>query len=175
MVIKPQYVLLTLLYVSAYLIGQQCVKPTVNSAAGHGAGHYETYSNDRFSYSVCYPPELLKAQGESPNGDGQEFLSKTNDALMIVYGSNNVLGQTLQDALQEEVEDFNAKSPKAKITYKAIKGGWFALSGVQGGKIVYQKTVLRKGVFKTFRLEYNESERAVYDPVVKVIFGCFRG
>lgn len=174
--IRPQFVLFVLLSVSTYLLGQQCVNQKATIAQGHpSAGQYKTYSNERFSYSVCYPSDLLEAQGEAPNGDGQKFLSKTSNALMIVYGSNNVLGQTLKDALQEEVGDFNAKSPRGTITYKILKGDWFVISGSQAGRIIYQKTVLRKGVFKTVRFEYNQNEKAVYDAVIKTISGCFRG
>jgi hypothetical protein len=40
---------------------------------------YKPYVNLRFGYSVQYPADLLIAQGESDNSDGQRFVSKNGD------------------------------------------------------------------------------------------------
>jgi len=48
---------------------------------------WQTYTNVRFAYSICYPADLLAGQGESDNSDGQKFLSRDGSVEVLVYGS----------------------------------------------------------------------------------------
>lgn len=134
---------------------------------------YVTYYNARFSYSIAYPARVLIPQGEAANGDGQKFLSKDGRAEMLVYGSNNALNQTLRDAYQEELS--SAAHPRRRVTYQVIKADWFVVSGTENGRVFYQKTFLREDVFKTFRIEYNESQKGTFDAVTTTIARSFRG
>ena len=132
---------------------------------------YKTYRNARFAYSINYPSSLLVPQGESTNGDGQKFASKDRRAELIVYGSNNALDQTLQQAFDE------AKAPSGDriVSYQTMKQDWFVVSGTEGGKIFYQKTYLRAGVFKTMRIEYDEQLKNTYDAVTTKVSLSFKG
>src|ERR1041385_1331675 len=51
---------------------------------------WKMYTNARFQYSICYPPDLLVPQGEPENADGQKFLAK-DGAKLIVFGRHNAL------------------------------------------------------------------------------------
>ncbi len=132
---------------------------------------YKTYRNARFAYSINYPSSLLIPQGESTNGDGQKFASKDGRAELIVYGSNNALDQTLQQAFDEA----KGASGNRVVTYQTMKHDWFVVSGTEGGKIFYQKTYLRGGVFKTMRIEYDEQLKTTYDAITTRVSLSFKG
>jgi hypothetical protein len=134
---------------------------------------YDTYHNDRFDYSIDYPKEVLFPQGESDNSDGQKFLSKDANASLIVYGSNNALNQSLEDLYREESRGGTAENPQKVVTYKTLKDNWFVVSGYNSGRIFYQKTIFHDDVLKTFLFEYDESEKARYDPIVKRLATSF--
>jgi hypothetical protein len=134
---------------------------------------YRTYANARFKYSVSYPASLLIPQGEAPNGDGQVFRSRDGRAEMRVFGRYNVQNETLRSAFNSAVagEDSSGRA----VTYKLIKGHFYAISGRQKGKIFYEKTMLKGDTFKTFTIEYDESESATYDSITARIARSFVG
>ncbi len=137
------------------------------------ADSYETYHNDKFDYSIDYPKDILFPQGEADNGDGQKFLSKDADTSLVVYASNNTLDKSLEEAYREESRGGTAENPKRVVTYKVLEDNWFVVSGYNAGRIFYQKTLLSGGTFKTFMLEYDESEKARYDAIAKHIEKSF--
>lgn len=128
---------------------------------------YRTYSNARYGFSISYPLGLLVPQGESDNGDGQKFVSKTGSATLIAFGSNR-LDRSLRDEFQTAQEN-------RAVTYKVLKRVMFVVSGSANGKIFYQKTLLRGDVFKTFFIEYDEQERANFDSITSRIARSFVG
>ncbi|MDD1606363.1 MAG: hypothetical protein LUO95_00415 [Methylococcaceae bacterium] len=134
---------------------------------------YDTYHNDRFDYSIDYPKDVLFPQGESDNGDGQKFLSKDADASLIVYGSNNALNQSLEEVYREESRGGTAENPKKVVTYKLLEDNWFVVSGYNSGRVFYQKTIFHDDMLKTFVLEYDESQKAFYDPIAKRLATSF--
>jgi hypothetical protein len=156
------------------LIALLCLAPAGSEASS--ASHfvapaqrviYKTYTNARYGYSISYPSNLLVPQGEADNGDGQAFLSKDGSAEMRVYGSQD-LGGGLAESYRE------AQAGK-EVSYKTMSGNWFVVSGHDGGKIFYQKTMLRKGAFKTFIIQYDESRKSTYDAVTARIARSFVG
>ncbi len=136
---------------------------------------YYTYHNPRFGYSIAYPKDILYPQGESDNGDGQKFLSKDAGASLIVYGSNNVLNQSLQDLYREESRGGTDENPAKVVTYQVLKTNWFVVSGYISSKVFYQKTILNKNQFKSFYFEYPESKKKFYDLITRHIAGSFKG
>jgi hypothetical protein len=128
---------------------------------------YRTYSNARYGFSIAYPVGVLLPQGESDNGDGQKFASKDGSATLLAFGSNR-LDRSLQDEFQSAQEN-------RTVTYKVLKRDMFVVSGTGNGKIFYQKTLLRGDAFKTFIIEYDEGERATFDPITSRIARSFVG
>jgi hypothetical protein len=53
------------------------------------------------------------------------------------------------------------------------KATWCVYSGLAGHTIVYQKAIFVDGVFKTIRIEYPDSNKAAYDPLVKRLVASF--
>ena len=131
---------------------------------------YQTYTNVRFAYSVSYPANLLKPQGEAENGDGQAFRAADGRAEMRVWGGYNVNNDSLRAVYDQAVNEWGAG-----ISYKVLKPGWFVVSALVNGKIHYRKTMLRKDVLKTFEIEYDESQKATYDQVTARIAKSFVG
>jgi len=131
---------------------------------------YQTYNNARFAYSISYPANLLTPQGEAENGDGQTFRSKDGGAELRVWGQYNVNNESLRSAFDQAVDQSGSG-----VSYKVIRPGWFVVTALIEGKIHYRKTMLRRDVFKTFEIEYPESQKAVYDPVTARISKSFVG
>lgn len=136
---------------------------------------YKTYNNKRFEYSISYPKDILYPQGEAPNGDGQKFLSKEEDALLLVYGSHNIYDQTIKERYEENLQTNSEENQTKVITYRLLKENWFVISGYVSGKIFYQKTILNNDQFKTFYIEYPETKKKYYDPIVKRLSTSFKG
>jgi hypothetical protein len=138
------------------------------SASIFTQGGYKTYSNARFGYSVSYPAAILVPQGEADNGDGQIFRSKDGHAEMRVFGRYNVQNETLRSA-------FNAAQEGKSVTYKLLRGNFYVVSGHEGGKIFYEKTLLKGDTFKTFMIEYDEADASTYDAITARIARSFVG
>lgn len=136
---------------------------------------FQTYHNSRFDYSIDYPENLLIPQGEAPNGDGQIFASADNEARMIIYGTHNVLEQSIQDLFQQESRNAASARITKQVTYKRQKANWFVVSGYIGPKIFYQKTFLSNDMFKTFYIEYPQNQRQRYDPILRRLGSSFKG
>jgi hypothetical protein len=158
--------------IPALLIAALWLVPPTGAASSHPVGVaqrvvYKTYTNARYGYSISYPSNLLVPQGEADNGDGQAFRAKDGAAELRVYGSQN-LGDGLAGAYTE------AQAGKS-VVYKTMKGNWFVVSGRDGGKIFYQKTMFKGDVFKTFIIEYDEAQKSTYDAVTTRIARSFVG
>lgn len=132
---------------------------------------YRTYTNVRYRYSIAYPVGILIPQGEADNSDGQKFLSKDGRAMMLVFGSNR-LDRSLEDEYQSAQSGENGSR---NVTYKVLKKDMFVVSGTENGKIFYQKTLLRGDVFKTFIIEYDDSQRTTFDSITSRISRSFVG
>lgn len=139
------------------------------------ADNYATYSNARFGYSISYPRNLLYPQGESINGDGQKFISRDASASLTVYGTNNINGERIEDIYREESHGAIGDRPNKILTYKTKKENWFVVSGVDSGRIFYQKTIVYPETIKTMMFEYPDAQKAKYDAVLKIITASFKG
>jgi hypothetical protein len=131
---------------------------------------YKFYNNARYQYSIAYPAGILIPQGEADNGDGQKFLSKDGKVVMLVYGQFNVLNQTLKKAFSEALSD----TPGGAVAYKLLKNNWFVVSGTVSNRVFYQKTTLVDDTFKTFRIEYPESQKDAFDKITGEIAKSFK-
>lgn len=140
-----------------------------------GQTNYETYSNARFEYALKYPSDIFTPQEEAQNGDGRAFLSKDGTAKVLVWGQYNALFKTLKTAYSDDL-----KSRKKGVSYKALLKDGYVISGTSGGKIFYQKTILKGkdgdggAVIGTFQIEYRFSDKAKFDPIVRKMAASFK-
>lgn len=160
--------------VSLVLVLAGSVLAASSLAVAQPQAGYRTYHNARFHYSISYPVNILFPQGESVNADGQRFLSKDGRTEMLVYGAYNSLDQTLGEVFEEE-SSRSTEHPDRVTTYKVLRQDWFVVSGIENGRIFYQKTMLRNSTFKTFRIEYDEAQKRTFDPITTVIARSFKG
>ncbi|MDR3615118.1 MAG: hypothetical protein P4L53_16275 [Candidatus Obscuribacterales bacterium] len=147
--------------------GTESGKPPITTTA------YKTYANARFGYQINYPAEVLTAQGEPDNSDGQKFVAKKGDAQMSVWGNYKVDGG-LDDELKMAKESNSKDAPQKKVSYYAGGKNWFAISGTSGDRIFYQKTCLRNDTFRTLTFSYPQSSKAQFAPIVDKVVASFK-
>lgn len=154
-----------------FMIALLVLAATLSSSAQQ---KYRFYSNARYAYEIVYPADLMTGQGEPDAGDGQVFQTKDKMAKLYVWGQYNALRSTL-------AEEFGIDQRKRKkIVYKALLSDGYVLSHIEKGKIYYAKTILRgkdgdeAATYATFILEYPESQKAKFDPIVNRIAKSFK-
>ena len=132
---------------------------------------YSIYRNERFSYSISYPEGILVPQGEADNGDGQKFISKDGQVVMLVYGYNNPDDYTIDSVFKEESQSHTRQNPKREVTYKIKKNNWFVVSGTDRENIFYKKAIydVKDNQFINFEISYPKSKRAQYDSITAAI------
>lgn len=147
-------------------------------AHDEGGIHYKTYNNNTYNYSVDYPQDILFPQGESGSGDGQIFKSKDETCTLWVYrdfrDNMSEAGYTIETAYKQDTEKDNADHPKREITYKHADSNSYVISGLDGNKIFYQKTIMKDKQLVTFLLEYKKKDKAQYQAITEHISRSFR-
>ncbi|GHA30886.1 hypothetical protein GCM10007989_28520 [Devosia pacifica] len=113
----------------------------------------EGYTNQRFGY-VIPVPEGFSGAGESTNGDGQVFTGRRGETL-TVWGGN--LLQSFEAEVAERQR--SATGSGWHLTYQATTPRWASFSGVDGGRILYQRMIaLCDDAYASFRLTYQQAE-----------------
>jgi len=54
-----------------------------------------------------------------------------------------------------------------------MRQNWFVVTALVKGKILYRKTVFGRRIVKSFEITYDESQRAIYDPVAAHVAKSF--
>lgn len=108
------------------------------------------YQNARFGTTIAYPAERFIAQPPPENDDGRRFVSPDGAVQFIVYASHNVLGQTIDDLLFDEMEFGGFES----ITDRQVSASRFSIEGTREGKIaLHVKMIDEADVIHAFQLE----------------------
>lgn len=127
---------------------------------------YKYYYNSRFDFEIYYPSFFDKMK-LSYNRDGCK-LSRDEQTYLLAYGMHNALDETLEDKYKE----CKAKNP----VYCRMKNNWLVVSDHTGdGRIYYEKTVLRDGVFLTATLYFPIEEEPFFSKIIPEIFTDFPG
>ncbi len=146
------------------------------TAHSYGKMTWNIYSNARFGYDIEYP-DILLPQEESQNGDGRQFVSSDEKSKLTVYGAFNSLDLSVEQMYKAAIDEY--KKAGKKIIYKIIDKNWFVLSGYDGDKVFYRKT-MRKHQLKddidvdiTFIITYPKSQKSTFDKITEKISGSF--
>lgn len=127
-----------------------------------GSATAAPYCNARYGYCITVPPALY-GQGESDSGDGQVFLNRPATVTLTVWGGWSDIPDlpSFTDSFKETSRGWPAGNGQAArvVTYKLLKPDFFVVSGVQGGKVFYQRTIRKGGVTATYLLEYRDGDR----------------
>jgi hypothetical protein len=135
---------------------------------------WQRYSNGRFGFSVCYPPELVP-QGESDNGDGQTFKSRDGKVTVLAYGGFEMLPEKGRSGLQQELGFAlaGARDRHFSVGYQLVKPHFFVVSGASpAGMVWYRRTQEIQDRAVTLDFEYPAAARAQMDPLVVKMTGC---
>ena len=128
---------------------------------------YSQYVNVRFAFSVCYPKQVLLPQGESPNGDGQKFVSGDGQASASAFGANNALKQTLPQVLAQDAKGLT-------LTGKAVESDRFMFTGQTSDNVLeIEETLARNQQFKTLNLRFPAAQAPTYRPIADRMIACF--
>ncbi|WP_226659924.1 hypothetical protein [Pseudalkalibacillus hwajinpoensis] len=126
---------------------------------------YDTYTNERFGFSIQYP-SVLTVGSPPTNGDGLNF---SNDELEItVSGSHNSMDESIESIYQQAITNI-----EVPIAYDRLADHWFVLSYVENGMIIYEKFFYGDNVFNRFIITYPENKQEVYGPVTTHISDTF--
>jgi hypothetical protein len=124
------------------------------------------YSNARFGYTIAIPPGF-SGNGESDNGDGQVFETANGEALLRVYGGNNLevsFAESLRTGMQY------AREAGWDLSYERVTRNWASYSGTRDGRILYARAIALcdRDQFAAYELEYPvDYDRALMDKAIR--------
>jgi len=135
---------------------------------------YNQYCNARFGFCVSYP-STFKGQGESDNGDGQEFISADGKSSLLVYrdGREAIYESETECRTQSYLSDITSDEAK-QVTYKKKGDNFYVVSGYQGSMIFYQKTIFTEQGMMTAVFTYPTAQKAKYDAYCAKLFETFK-
>jgi hypothetical protein len=124
------------------------------------------YCNERFLFCIQYPKGFMP-NGESQNGDGQSFYSKDRKTKISSWGN------LVMENISTLNENFERDTKNENITYSKKNGKYYVISGVENGKIFYQKTLQKKinylgnnentDILITYKIEYPIEQKDKYN------------
>ncbi len=126
--------------------------------AAEAESSFQTYRNARFGYSVEVPSDFRK--GEAPaNNDGRVFYDQLSEGILSVFGMYNALEASPESYAAEREADW--KGLNGNVTYRAMRKGWFVLSGTVDGEIFYERVLFSddRETIATILVRYPESEK----------------
>lgn len=127
------------------------------------------YHNARFGFSFSWTPGNYTVS-EAENGDGITVTDGKGLTMLAYAALEPRVGNVTR-------EDFFAKANRnPKAAYKRVnrQEGWYALSYVEKGNIVYIKQFYSGDHWPTLYFEYPQSMKQQYDPLVKKAVSTFR-
>ncbi|MFY7787388.1 MAG: hypothetical protein ACOVQA_05895 [Thermoflexibacteraceae bacterium] len=138
---------------------------------------YQKYVNTHYGFEIDCPSTLV-GQGESDSKDGQRFETADKKAILWAYydRSSNLIDDatdkqyTFEFYYKREI----ATQENRKVTYKVYKKDFFVISGMEGNKIFYRKTINTSNGWFTFELLYDQTLRTFYDKVCGRIATSFK-
>ncbi|MDU1903566.1 MAG: hypothetical protein E6772_02175 [Dysgonomonas sp.] len=132
------------------------------------------YANEKLGYSITYPKDILVLQSETENTDEQVFLAKEGNAKLRIYKDirKDKSGKVL--TFNEAFELDRGTTSKRQVSYSSLKPLFYAVSGVEGKEIFYQKTIMAKGDMVTAKLTYMKEDKPTYDAMIATLFDSFK-
>jgi len=134
---------------------------------------WERYENVRFGYSMDVPP-VFAGSGESYTGDGESFYNPQGAQGLVVWGAD------MTGDFESEVSsamDHAVAENGWNITYRAVTPRWASFSGIENGRILYQRMILlcNGTSYAAFRAEYSVSDTAEMTPMIERLVQALRG
>jgi len=166
----PLFLLALAMPINAW--GQDASEHTIVNKDGQAR-----YTNVKYAYAVSYSPAVFEAGAESDSGDGKKLTSKDGKASISVYAHAALDTEGGGDVLnfsQLYASTLKGISNDSKVTYKKQGQGWFVISGTKGKQVFYQKSLYDAGTEKVFWAEYDQADKAKYDPIIAASANSFK-
>lgn len=140
------------------------------AASASRAEGWQTYRNDRFGATADIPSDW-RMEPPPENDDGRIFVSPDGRAKIVVSGSHVVLPRDEEFRIRLEPGEGET------VSYRRQGRDWLVISGVDGDRIFYRKSVLscRGEVWNSVSIDYPAAERKTYDALVAHVAGSLRG
>ena len=110
------------------------------------------------------------AEAAPDNNDGQTFIG-SNGAKIAAWGWRNATDWTLADSAGQDEK--RLANDAGKVTYKAIRNGFYVISGRNGDHIFYNRTALANGKLSAVELTYPAADSALWNAISARISQCF--
>lgn len=129
--------------------------------------NYQSYSNDRFHFSIDYPAALFTPEEAPTNGDGLKF--SNDEASLTAWGN-----LFLEDIYQDMEGLFQSATENHEVTYSLLEPTFFIASGfTPEGNIFYRRSDLLDDVVYNFLIEYPKDRNYIYDSITTQIADSF--
>lgn len=132
---------------------------------------FTLYRNDRFDYFVAYPDSLLIPQGESQNGDGQQFASPDSSVVLTAFGGNLFMEDSVASVFDRRMR--SRRTDAGLILYSAQADSSFVISGTSGERIYHEKSIFYDDRMATIEMTYPIDRKAALDSVAARVSSSF--
>jgi hypothetical protein len=135
------------------------------------SSEWVVYENARFGTQAEIPSAGFEALSTPANDDGQRWVPHDGVGTFAIFGSFLVVSDDLAgyEALHLEW----AREEGIDVTYSVRGDGWFVLSGLKGGSIVYRRYELSAycgaEIVDGFTATYPMYVRDIFDPIISHI------
>jgi hypothetical protein len=133
-----------------------------------------SYLNEELGYSITYPKDILTPQVDTKKTNEQIFLPKEGKAKLRIYKDERKDRSGKILSFNEIFDIDRGSSSKRQISYSSLNPLFYAISGVEGSEIFYQKTIISKGTMVTAKLTYTKEEKPTYDAMIAPLFNSFK-
>lgn len=129
-----------------------------------------SYVNPRFGTTITFPGEVFSLpQPPSENSDGMSWASP-DGAWLGVWGQYNALDHDEKALLDFLAPEFD------EVTYGKAGKGFVVLSGLDDGKVFYQRTNFgRDGVLHSMLMRYPQHRHANFDRLAIAVAASLKG
>lgn len=151
--------------IKLYTVGLSLVL-SLAAMAAHSES-WRTYHNGKYGASARYPANW-KVGPLSPLGDGRSFTSPDGRAIITIAGLPGG---------PEDLGIYAQAQANQVVIYRNINSKRVILSGTQGSNVFYQKSLLTCSgtIWVQVFLQYPQSEKAKYDPIVTHVAASLHG
>jgi hypothetical protein len=131
---------------------------------------YASYYNAKYGYAVVYPKALLFPEKEAAYG--QRFKSLDGKVMMSVISGDNTSHDTPANSYAETIHTLTTVTP-VTIVRQLLEPRGYAIDTKNGPRLSHMKLVMSDKYYRLLSMEYDDSDRTVFEPVWTHIVTAF--
>jgi hypothetical protein len=132
------------------------------------------YTNTQYQFSALVPTNVFVRKQLSPANDRAVFSSSDGRAKLELFAQKRST-RTFSQIFQDYAAEHTRKYPDKVVDYKIERDNWFVVSGHNGSRKFYVKTVLRSDSILYMYLEYDEANPPVTGETLSTMTSQFDG